>query len=477
MNFSKWNKKQEPTQDLTKYPSEKIDENTAYLTQAFSSATDLVVRKFSAFDKTYCLVYIKTICDVTILENFIIKPLLFKDHLHPQDLPVPDIKPLDCWKDITQNLTTGHFILFQEGESAAYAANASNFAHRSVGESTSEQSIRGSHEGFIENYESNLSLMRTYLRTEQFIMKDIIIGEELPIRMGIGYLGNKADPLVIEKVKERLKTFRVDGAITGGKLQDHLQDNKYSPFPQYLSTERPSRVAEHLSNGAVVVMIDGSSTVYILPTTFFAFYHAPDDIQSPKYISYTDRALRLIALFLTIVLPPFYIAVVSFNFEIIPDALVANVKGALQIIPFNPLIEALIMQIILELLKEAAIRLPQSISPTIGVVGALVIGTTIVQANLISSTMLIVIALTAISSFVIPNHEMTLIIRIFSFPLMVLSYILGLMGLTLGITLIIIHLCTLKSMGQPYLTSLLPYRFFRSIKTALRLSLPNKKEG
>jgi len=278
-------------------------------------------------------------------------------------------------------------------------------------------------------------------------------------------------------VKERLKTLRVDGAITGGALQDHLQDNKYSPFPQYLSTERPSRVAEHLSNGAVVVMVDGSSTVYILPTTFFAFYHAPDDVQSPIYISYTDQALRLLALFLTIILPPFYIAVVSFNFEIIPDALVANVKGALQIIPFNPLIEALIMQVILELLKEAAIRLPQSISPTIGVVGALVIGTTIVQANLISSTMLIVIALTAISSFVIPNHEMTLIIRIFSFPLMVLSYILGLMGLTLGITLIIIHLCTLKSMGQPYLTSLLPYRFFRSMKSALKLSLPNKKEG
>lgn len=477
MYFSKKNNKQEATEDLTKKPSDKIEKNAAYLIQAFSNTADLVVRKFSAFDKTYCIVYIKTICDVTILEDFIIKPLLFNDHLHPQDLPVPDIKSLDCWKDINQNLTTGNFILFQEGDSVAYSANAASFAHRSVESSSSEQSLRGSHEGFVENYESNISLIRTYLRTNQFIVKDIIVGEELPVRMGIGYLGDKADPLVIENVKKRLKTLRVDGAITGGTLQDHLQDNKFSPFPQYLTTERPSRVAEHLSAGAVVVMVDGSSTVYILPTNFFAFYHAPDDVQSPLYLSYFDQSLRLLALFLAITLPPFYIAVVSFNFEIIPDALVANVKGALQIIPFTPLIEALIMQIILELLKEAAIRLPQSISPTIGVVGALVIGTTIVQANLISSTMLIVIALTAISSFVIPNNEMSHIIRIFTFPLMFLAYIFGLMGLSLGLTLILFHLCTVKSLGRPYLTPLLPLRLIQIVRSTLKFKLPNKKGG
>ncbi|WP_455662267.1 spore germination protein [Pradoshia sp.] len=477
MYFSKRNNKQEVTQDLTRKPSEKIDENSAYLSQSFSNSTDLIVRNFSAFDKSYCLVYIKTICDITMLEDFIIKPLLFNEHIHPLDLPVPDIKSLDCWKDITQNLSNGNFILFQEGDSAAYAANAANFAHRSVGTSPAEQSIRGSHEGFIENYESNVSLIRTYIRTNQFIVKDIIVGEELPIRMGITYLSDKADPLIIENVKERLRSLHVKGAISGGTLQNHLQDNKYSPFPQYLTTERPSRVAEHLSKGAVVVLVDGSSTAYILPTSFFDFYHAPDDIESPLYVFTFSRAIRLLALFLTIILPPFYIAVVSFNFEIIPDALVANVKGALQIIPFTPLIEALIMQIILELLKEAAIRLPQSVSPTIGVVGALVIGTTIVQANLISTTMLIVIALTAISSFVIPNHEMAYVIRIFSFPLMFLSYILGFMGLSLGITLILIHLCTLTSFGKPYLVPSLPTKLLSGIKSISKFSLPNKKGG
>ena len=307
-------------------------------------------------------------------------------------------------------------------------------------------------------------------------MKDLIVGEEFPVRMGIGYLADKADPLIVEKVKDRLKSFTVDGAITGGALQDHLQENKYSPFPQYLTTERPSRVAEQLTKGAIVVMIDGNSTVYIVPINFFTFYHATDDNQSPIYLSTFNQILRLIGLFLTITLTPFYIAVVSFNFEIIPDALVANLKGALQIIPFSPLIEALIMAIILELLKEAAIRLPQSISPTIGVVGALVIGTTIVQANLVSTTMLIVIALTAISSFVIPNHEMTQVVRIFTFPLMFLAYVLGLMGLSLGITLILIHLCTLKSMGRPYLGSMQPAKLLQRLKTALRFSLPNKKE-
>ena len=175
MNFSKKDNKKEAIQDLTYGPSNNIEENAAYLTQAFFNASDLVVRKFSAFDNAYCLIYIKTICDTTMLENFIIKPLLFNDQLHPQDLPVPALKTLDCWKDIRQNMTNGNFILFKEGDPSAYAANASNFAHRSVESSTYEQSLRGSHEGFNENYENNLSLIRLYLRTNQFVMKDLIV--------------------------------------------------------------------------------------------------------------------------------------------------------------------------------------------------------------------------------------------------------------------------------------------------------------
>ncbi len=468
MNFRKKTDSKDSNQKLEEQISGQIsghiEDNENYLKKFFSNTGDLIFRKFSAFDVSYCAVYLKTISDKSLLEEFIIKPLLADKGLSPLDLPVPALNAYYTWEDVKNNLINGNMILFKEGSQTAYTIDAAKFATRSVAEPSSEQSIIGTHEGFVESYEVNIGLIRKYLRTDQFVMKDLVIGDKIKKRVGIGYLGNQVDPEVVKKAEERIKNLKFEGAVITGQLKEQLQDQKRSPFPQVLNTERPVTVAEHLSTGAILVLIDGVSTIYLMPASFFAFYHAPDDAQSSFYIASFHQCLRLFSLLLTITLAPFYICVVAFDAEIIPVTLIANVKGSLQIIPFSPLIEALIMQITLELLNEATIRLPKSVSPTIGVVGALVIGTAIVQANLVSNTMLIVLALTGISSFVTPNQEMAVVIRLFIYPLLFLSNMFGLVGLAFGLTFIVFHLCSLSSFGQPYLAPLVPFKFSKKIK-------------
>lgn len=452
-----------------------VEDNIEKLNTAFSNTQDFDTRYFSNGDQKYGLAFIKTIVKKDIIDHFLIEPLVVNSSLSPANLPVAHVSSYTCFEDIINNMLDGNIALFKEGDTTCYLVEAADFKTRSIEEPAAEQSIIGSHEGFVEKIEDNLNLLRKRVKTENFVVETKTLGTNPKATAALCYVKGKADPAVLEKIKKKLDSIHIDKAINTEVIQNHMEDFIYSPFPQLLNTEKPNRVAHHLSLGAIALITEGSSTAFLMPITFFSFFHAADDIESRYYIKSFNRILRLFALFLAITLPSFYIALVSFDFEIIPLNLVANVKGSLEIIPYSPLIEALIMVVILELLKESAIRLPSSISPTIGVVGALVIGTAIVQANLVSNTMLIVIAITAISSFTIPNQEMAHMIRILNFPLIILTYIFGLVGISIGLTLIIFHLCELDSMGKPYLTPVAPLNLNRLSK--MLFNIPAKKEN
>ena len=452
-----------------------IQENVENLKKAFSNTQDLDTRYFTNGNQKYGLVYLKTIVKKDIIDHYLISPLISNDSLSPSNLPIAHVSAFTSFDDIISNMLEGYAALFKEGEATGYLVEATNFKSRSIEEPAAEQSIRGSHEGFVEKIEDNLNLLRKRVKTENLIVEMKTLGTNPKSTAALCYIKGKADPTILEKIQNKLDSIHMDMAINTEVIQNYMEENIYSPFPQLLNTEKPNRVAHHLSLGAIALITEGSATAFIMPITFFSFFHAADDIESRYYISSFNRILRLIALFLAITLPSFYIALVSFDFEIIPLNLVANVKGSLENIPYSPLIEALIMVVILELLKESAIRLPTSVSPTIGVVGALVIGTAIVQANLVSNTMLIVIAVTAISSFTIPNQEMAHMIRILNFPIIFLTYIFGLVGIAIGLTVIIFHLCELDSMGKPYLAPVAPLNTFRLSK--MLFNIPSKKEN
>lgn len=455
--------------------TDKIHINATMLEEAFSKPMDLQTKFFSTESKQYCLVFLKTIIKKDLLDARIISPLIQDENLDVMNLPLPDIQKQPSKKQVIEGISDAKIALFQEGDSNCYLIEASDFLQRAVTEPTTEQVIYGSHEGFIEGLEGNINLLRKRLKTEHFQIKSMTIGDNPSTKLAYCYIDNKVDNKILKIVEERLQSIEIHIPLTVGTLQNYLDDNIYSPFPQLMITEKPSRAAEYISEGAIALIVDGSSSVFLMPVTFFAFYHAPDDRLNRIYVGTFKQLLRLLGIMVSLSLPAFYIALVSFYYEIIPIDLVADVKGSLENIPFPPLIEAFLMQIILELLREAAVRLPNSIAQTIGVVGGLVIGTAIVEANLVSNTMLIVIAITAISSFVIPNQEMGITIRLLSFPLMVLAYMFGLLGIFLGLMIILFHLCKLDSLGRPYFEPIAPFSLKNTIRTFI--NLPVKKEN
>ena len=265
-------------------------------------------------------------------------------------------------------------------------------------------------------------------------------------------------PETLQEMEKRIADIKIDYFYSIGQLSDALEDSVLSPFPQLLNTEHPDRVVAHLVEGKVVVMTNISPSALIGPVTFFSFYQTPDDYNSRVVVGSFYKIVRLLSFVTAVFLPAFYIAVISFHFEVLPLELSNQVKNDVNDIPYRPLIEALILEIIMELIRESSIRLPQSVGQTIGIVGGLVIGDAIVSAGLVSNLMVIVVALTAISSYVVPSVELNSTIRMIRFPFMLLASLFGFLGIVVGVVILLIHLISLTSLKQPYFSPIVPFQ-------------------
>ncbi|MGA9174209.1 MAG: spore germination protein, partial [Thermoactinomyces sp.] len=280
------------------------------------------------------------------------------------------------------------------------------------------------------------------------------------------YMQHLANPELIEKVDQRLRAISTDTILSPGFIQEYIEDHPFSPFPQALNTERPDRTMANLMEGRVAIFSEADPTALIIPTTLFAFYQTPDDYHSRWIVGSFVRLIRFSAFLIAFILPAFYITVVSFQPEILPVNLGYSIQSTLQTIPFPPVMEALLMELTMELIREAGIRLPSPVGQTIGIVGGLVIGDAVVKAGFISYTMIIVVALTSIASFVVPSNDMSTSIRVLRFPLMISAALFGIIGILFGVMAIIIHLCKLNSFGTPYLSPIIPLRI-RDLKDTL----------
>ncbi|WP_166786830.1 spore germination protein [Jeotgalibacillus salarius] len=328
---------------------------------------------------------------------------------------------------------------------------------RAIEEPKSEQVLRGPHSGFTESLSNNIYQIRKRLKTPHLVVKYFQVGRESNTNSVLVYVDNIANQLVVEEFIRRIESIDVDVAHSIGFLEEMLEDDCFSPFPQFLVTERSDRVTGNLSEGRIAYMLDGSPTAIIGPANFFSFYQSPDDYNGRFIIGTFYRMLRLSSFIVALLLPALYIAIISFHFEVIPESLTLPTKRAVEAIPYPPLFEALILEVTIELIREAAIRLPFPLGQTIGVVGGLVIGDAVVNAGFVSNVMVIVVALTAISSFVVPSVEMNSTVRILRFPFMLLATFFGFYGVTVGLVILMIHLIRLESLGLPYLSPLAPF--------------------
>ncbi|MBD2869998.1 spore germination protein [Paenibacillus arenilitoris] len=433
----------------------KIDQVNAYM----SHTEDLMIRRIETNDQSYALLYLEGLVDKDFMQAAIIQPLQESIELAPgQVVSSASIAKSSDVVRIGRALLEGYCVAVTENDSEAVMMSAGKKEGRSVEEPRSEQIIKGSHEGFNECLSTNIYLLRKRIKSPKFKLGYYTLGSVTNTKVAIIYMDDLADPKIVEECLKRISSIQLDYLYSAGNIDEWLEEHPFSPFPQTIQSERPDRVVSYLMEGKIAIAVDGSPNVLVLPITFFSFYQSPDDYNSRWIIGSFYRIIRLVSFILATCLPAFYIAIVSYHSEVLPIGILYSVKVSLTYVPLPPILEALLMQTILELLKEAAIRLPSPIAQTIGIVGGLVIGTAVVEAQLVSHTMIVVIGLTAIASFATPLNEFGTSLRILGFPMMLAAALFGFFGISIMLMAIFIHLCKIETLGVPYFTPFGPFK-------------------
>jgi spore germination protein KA len=277
--------------------------------------------------------------------------------------------------------------------------------------------------------------------------------------IAIVYIENIAQQSIVDEIKKRIASIDMDSVLESGYIEEMIRDHPFTPFPLLQSTQRPDTVAGSLIEGKVAVFIDGSPFALILPITFWFGFQSAEDYYMNFIFATTLRWLRYLFAFLAMTLPALFIAITTYHQEMIPTSLSLSLAAAREVVPFPAVGEALVMEITFEALREAGTRLPRPVGQTISIVGALVIGQAAVQAGIISAPLIIIVAVTGIASFLVPNPRMSQAISLLRFPLMLFAATFGLYGIGIALIAILIHLVNLRSFGVPYMTPLAPYNF------------------
>ncbi|WP_308639901.1 spore germination protein [Paenibacillus silvisoli] len=350
-----------------------------------------------------------------------------------------------------QMISSAGIVVFIEGRSEAYGFALPGYERRSVDEPKLEPNVRGPREGFIEDLQVNLGLVYRRLKTSKLKSKSYVVGIESQTNVMILYLEDQVDKQVLAEVEARMASIRLNVVVDNAQIEEWIQDSPYSPFPQIQNTERPDRVATALNQGKVAILSDGSPSALLAPAAFTDFLHPSEDLYEKFYFANFLRLLRLVTLFVSLFGPSLYIALTTFHLEMIPTPLMQTFLSSKAGIPLPTFLEAFIMEVAFEVLREASVRLPRAIGQSVSIVGALVIGEAAVQSGIVSRPMVIVVAMTGIASFTIPSFNTAISLRLLRFPLIFIAAWTGVFGLALGMYVIILHLCSLKSFGRLYL--------------------------
>lgn len=364
---------------------------------------------------------------------------------------ISDSAPFDTIEDAAQGMLTGDVIFFLEGYEKALKIPDQGYPGRGVYEVESEKVIRGSNEGFSESVKLNTALIRKRLRSPHVKVRESFAGKRTHTNVDLVYLKDLIHPEVLEEIEKRLQEFEIDGTLDSGIIEQLTEKKKYSPFPQFQTTQRPDRAAMAILEGRIVLLSDNSPVALILPATYNSFIQTSDDYYSRWEIASFTRVLRYVASFLAMTFPGLYLAMTNFHTQILPTDLLLSLAASRQGVPFPAVIEVLLMELAFELLREAGVRLPGANGNTIGIVGGLIIGQAAVDANIVSPIVVIVVALTALCSFAVPNEEFATAFRILKFGFILVCGYLGFFGFLMGIMAVLIHLSHLESFGIPYL--------------------------
>jgi spore germination protein KA len=362
-------------------------------------------------------------------------------------------------KDVIDGVLDGSSALLIDGSDQALVIETKGWEHRGVDRPNNEPVVRGPQEAFVESFRANTASVRRYVKDPKLITELFRVGKRSRTLVAVMYVKDIANPKLVEEVKYRIESIAemVDFIPETGTLEEYLEDHPKSLIPQMLSTERPDRLGAYIREGYVGLVMANSPFSLVIPTTFTIFLHSAEDYYLRWPFGNFIRLIRAIAIFIALMMPATYIAIVNYHQEMIPPDLLMAMTAAREAVPFPALAEILFMEFSFELIREAGVRIPSIIGPTIGIVGALILGQAAVSASIVSPILIIIIAITALASFVVPNYNASLSVRISRFIFIILAGFLGFFGIAFGVFLLILHLANINSFGIPFMTPIAPY--------------------
>jgi len=436
--------------------------------------SDLVIREFEIgtrpSTRAFLLYYDGLVIKEVIWEG-ILQPLMLLSEIDKTDrrrdlldvighrlLPSDKYERGTDYETAIDHVLVGETALFVDGEAAVLLLETKGWQHRSVERAQSEMVVRGPLEGFTEALRTNTALVRRRLKSPDFVIEGLKVGRLSRSDVALMYIKGLTNEKLVDEVRRRIQAIDVDYVPESGMLEQYIEDFPYTVFPQVTSTERPDRVSAFLSEGYVAIMVNDNPWTIIAPMTFTTFFHSPEDYYLRWPYANFLRALRFVAILITLFLPAAYIAVTSYHQEMLPTDLMMAIAASRQGVPFPVFLEVLLMDVAFELIREAGVRIPNVIGPTIGIVGAIVLGQAAVAANIVSPILVIIIAIAALASFVVPNFSASFALRVLRFPFEFLAAVLGFYGMAAGMLFIAMHLASLRSFGVPYLSPVAPLR-------------------
>lgn len=441
-----------------------IMKNKKNMDSIFKDCADIVTKIFwlDAEKRTgIYLCYVDGLTDHEMLEKSLIRPLLQMDFtsyqgdlftwLTEEKIEIADIKEGKNLNDMVQELLAGNTAIFIEGCQKGLIISSKKLPVRGVSEPESEVVMRGAKDSFNESIRVNTALIRRRIRDTRLKVLQKKVGTRSETDVAIMYISDLVKPGLVEQIEAQLDEICIDGILDSGMIEHLMEKDWMSPFPQFQNTERPDKAASGIMEGRVAIVVDNSPGILLLPVTIHCFFQASDDYYNRFYVASFERFLRYMAAIIAIGLPGLYVAVFNFHTEVLPTSLVLSFAASRIGVPFPTVVEILLMELAFELLREAGVRMPGQMGNTIGVVGGLIVGQAAVEAGLVSTIVVIVVSLTAIASFSIPNESFVSTFRLLKFYLIFTSAFLGIYGFFLGMLTVIIHLCSLSSYGIPYL--------------------------
>ncbi|MCY0879112.1 MAG: spore germination protein [Firmicutes bacterium] len=471
-----------PTASLDEFPGD-IDAVYDRLKSGVGQSPDIIIRRFLMGEKAKIpalLTFVDGLTDTEMIDQDTIMlaqqydqaftqghdPQTIHQVVHDSVIASGHVTTETSWSKLMIKLMGGNTILFLSGTSTALVIDTVKYRARSLTTPTTERSVLGPQEAFNEVVLTQMNLLRMRMKTPNLRFDSLTIGDMSQTTVIVAHVEGLTNPELVAAVKRKLSVAKMASLNVGQELTPLLASRTHSLFPQVRRTERPDVVARELTMGKVAILVDNTPFVMVVPNTLADFYQTLEDYTMSFWGASLERLIRFLGLFLGLLLPPLYIALTSVNPELLPTKLVITIAGSRVGLPLPPVMEVLTMWAIIEILREASLRLPKELSNTLGTVGAIVVGTAIVKAGIVSPLMIVIITLTALGLFTSPNYEMATPWRVLFWFLIALSYLFGLFGIILGLLAILSHLASLENFGVPYLSPFGPYRW-RDLKDTL----------